>query len=229
MRVITSIQGSVALKYSPDESAPEPAVLTRDVVSFIGIEYNFSVTPQVQPGLLLNPVLTFQTGELVTDAGKIPINQLTWAPQVAGLILTARDTDTAETVLAAMVSKLDEQFRFKIAKATKAKYYQSNLTVEFDPALEQQLPVLQRIQRLLEKEIPREDQSFAIKRLGFGNLSVERHGGIMAQIEDIQDTDFVIERRAIEPLSENRYFCIAPTTTREHERILALVERTLRD
>jgi hypothetical protein len=229
MKVITSVQGSVGLKYSPDEAAPDPGVLSRDAVTFIGSSYAFSVIPQVQPGLLLNPAFTFQAGELTTEGGKIPINQVTWASQAASIAVTAKDTPTAELLLDDLIKKLDNQLGFKIEKAARERYYQSNLVVEFEPALEKQISLFQRIQGLLEKELPRPNSAFAIKRWAFGNLAMEQRGGVMLAIDDLADVDFVIERRATEPLSSNRFFCIAPTSTSEHERILNLIERAFKD
>jgi hypothetical protein len=55
MRVITSIQGSVALKFVPDEVGNEAGVLSRDVVAFVAQRYKFSLVPEVPPGLRADP------------------------------------------------------------------------------------------------------------------------------------------------------------------------------
>jgi hypothetical protein len=223
MKVITSIQGSVIIRYSPDDAAPDVGVLTRDLVAFLGTTYNFSAVPDVPPGLLLTPQpFTFQAGKISIDDTDTPINQLTLL--VGALIITAKDTDVAERIGDEVISTIDRVFGFKLHSAEQRRYYQSNLSIETDIRIE----VFNRAESILNREIPRpQDKPFALKRLAFGAGDVV-NPWMQVPLDDIQTSDFVLERRPGEPYERNRYFSSAPTRTRDHERILSLVERALR-
>ncbi|MFI5023974.1 MAG: hypothetical protein ACHQRJ_20275 [Alphaproteobacteria bacterium] len=226
MKVVSSIQGTAAVKYSTDEALPETAVLTRDLMAFLGDAYNFSQKPQVPSGLIPpDTFFIFQSGALIIEDKKTPINQLVLGP--GAIAVTARNTEIATNILDHIIGKMDAQFGYKIATSVRAKYYSSNIVIEFDPALENQIAALDRAQKVLEREIPRPGYPFAIKRLAFG---AEPKPGqmISTSVDDLQNLDFVIERRAGESFSTNRYFSTAPLKTSEHERVLRLVEEAMR-
>ena len=226
MKFISSIQGTYAYQYSVDEASPNAGVLSRDVVAFIGETFKFSVTPEVPPGLLVEPILLFQTGEVIVNKKKFPINSLIYT--LNGAAITAKDTDTAEIIASHLIAAMDDKFGFKIATSIRSKYYSSIITVEFDPALEKQMSALGKIKAILEREIPRPTIPFDFKRLAFG--SAEKHALLVQNpIEGMGAADFVIERRVGEPHSANRYFSGAPLTTSEHKRVLNLVEQAMRD
>lgn len=225
MRFITSLQGSVAVKFSPDEAAPpQRAVLTRDLIDFLGRTYSFSLKPEVPPGLIVNPYFVFQTGEVIFDGKKFPINQLTMMQ--GGAVLTARDTDTADLIFNEIVKNLDQAFDMKIGQSIRARYYVSNMVVEFEPGLEKKIAAFDRANTLLNEQIPRKNFPFLLKRLAFGSGDVQLTPNPFA-IDDIPNMDFTIERRAGEPYSSNRYFSGAPISTREHKRVLEMLERTM--
>lgn len=226
MKVITANQGSCLIHFSPDEVAPPVAVLSRDLVGFLAEEFKFSLRPDLPPGLLTEPQFTFQSGEVNFDKKKYPINQLNIV--TGALIVTAKDTDTAETVATIIAKKIDETFGYKIAKNIRLKEYVSFLTVEFDPSVEKQFAAIGRVKAVLEKEIPRPSEfPFDLKRLAFGSAE-KSAAALMLTIDGVRAIDFVIERRANEPHSTNRYFSSAPVKTSDHERILALIEEAWR-
>lgn len=229
MRVITSLQGSVAVIASPDEATAKAAVLTRDLVAFIGRRYRFSLIPEVPPGLIppqLN-AFTFQVGELVLNERKIPINQLTWTSGAA--IITAKDTNNADLIANDMIAEIDEEFGTQISTSVRRRIYLSILIVDFSPGLEQQISALLRAQSVINKHIAA-DKEFVFWRLGFG-VGAQQQGqttGVFS-VDDLAKLDFTIERRGGEPPALNRYHCAAPLSTSEHERVLGLVEEALRD
>ena len=78
MKLIAPVQGTAAIRVSNDEVIPERSILQRDLVKFVGDCYNFSVRPNIAPGMPLQPRLVFQQGKLIKDEGdEYPINQLT--------------------------------------------------------------------------------------------------------------------------------------------------------
>jgi len=226
MRFIAAVQGSVALKYSADETSPESGLLTRDLVEFVAKEYKFSIKPQVPPGSLYNPVLIFQTGETTIEEKVIPINQFTLI--IGGTIVTAKTTDLAESIAGQFINKIDADLGYKIAANIRERYYQSNIIAEFSPGLEKQIAGLGRAQEILQKEIKRPDMPFNLKRLAFGGGEGYPNPPGPFSIDDIPKSDFTIERRAGEPSSLNRYFCSAPLQTAELVRVLGMVEDAMR-
>jgi hypothetical protein len=227
MKVIHSVNGTVALRVSGDDVAPEAGFLPQDLVELIATAYKFAVKPQLPPhGALQLPTqpYVFQNGVLVTGEKRLPILQIALVPN--GDIVTAANTEVADTILNDYMKRLDEDLGFRFGSTkTDRRAYQSNLVVQFDLPLEEKLKGLMKIEAFLGREIPRNSGPFKIKRLAFG------YGEIAAvpifSFEMIEGSDFVIERRAGEPYSENRYYCAAPTSTTEHIRILEVLEQEL--
>jgi hypothetical protein len=221
MKFINSIQAHVGIEFSYDDAAPTPGVLVADLISFLGETYKFSVVPE--PPKAQGPaVLFFQIGIASIGDRKLPINILNIGIQGGILIVTAKDTDTAEEIIADILMRLDKKFNYRIGPSVRAKYYQSNVAVEFTPALEKRFEWIGKVQETLMQEMPARAQSFAFKRIAFGNPE----GTVVpADASVVGLSDFVIERRANEPVSANRFFCSAPVSTSEHVRILERFEQ----
>jgi hypothetical protein len=221
MRLITSLQGSVAIKYSPDEAAPDVSVLTRDIVAFLGDAYEFSVKPEVPPGLVLtSQPFVFQTGKVKLGEHTHPISVLVIVG--GGMLITAKDTDTAEIIAEEVISSLEGTFGFKIHQSIRMRYYHSNLAVE----LNAYTGTFTAVQKILNEQVPRPGKPFELKRLAFGYGDVANPFAVFS-IDDIPNSDFLLERRPGEPYEFNRYFASAPLTTREHERILSLIDQAM--
>jgi hypothetical protein len=218
MRTITSLQGSVAIKYSPDEATPDVSILTRDVVAFLGETYEFSLKPDVPAGLMINPQpFVFQAGKVTVGEHTHPINQLTVT--TGGLIVTGKDTDIADVIAEEIISKLDEIFGFKIQQSIRTKYYVSNLSVEFNADTR----TFAAVEKILNEHTSRPSKLFEIKRLAFGAGDAPNPFTIYS-IDDIPNTDFLLERRPSEPYDLNRYFASGPMMTRDLEHVLKLIE-----
>jgi hypothetical protein len=226
MKVITSLQGSVAIRYSPDDTMPTRTVMMRDLVAFVGTAYNFSTTPQVPPAPVLDPIFAFQSGELMGQDGKLPITAIVLA--VGGMVVAARTTDDADIILDDLVRKLDTELGYQIGSNTKRRVHQSTIVVQFDPSLKSQISSLARAEQVINREIPRPDAPFKTKKLVFGYGDVPRPFQQAFSLDDIYNSDFLIERRAGEAYEDNRYFCSAPLRTSEHARVLELIEIAMR-
>jgi hypothetical protein len=225
VRFIHSIQGSVALRVSGDEVAPEGGINYREFFELVAAKYNFAVRPQLPPGVPFLPggqTHIFQSGTFVSGGERWPIMQLASIPN--GDIVTAATTEIADSVLNDYMAKLDEKLKFRFSSATKKRRsYQSNIVVQFESGIEERIEGLKKIEVFLAREIPRRGAPFKIKRLAFG------YGNPIPTLtlENIENSDFALERRGDEPYSENRYACSAPVSTSEHIRILEAMEREL--
>jgi hypothetical protein len=228
MKVISSVQGVCALRISPDDAATENGVLVQDVAEYIAEHYNFQNKPA--PAVLANATLLqeygFSGGRMTIDKQDYAIGTLNYA--YGGFAVSAKNTDIAAMIADHIARNLDAKFGYKIANSIRDRYYLSDIVVEFDEAAGSHVNALNRIQELLEREIPRANLPFSLKRLSFGASEVNAQP-IASPLDSFLTQDFTLERRAGEPYSSNRYFSRAPARTRDHERLLARIEESLRD
>jgi hypothetical protein len=224
MKVVAYLIGVCALDFSQDEAQSKMGVPLRDIFDFIGETYKFSVRPPVPAGqnFVPTPALSFQTGEIELDGKPVNIAQANYLPGF--LAVTARNTDIANTIVHLIATAIDDKFGLRIASSIRATYHVSDVVAEFNPGLEKQIAVFGRIKKILEQEIPREGFPFDVKRIAFG-ASDKALASIGFSVEGIAAQDFLIERRAGDPHSANRYYSRAPTKTADHERLLALIEQ----
>jgi len=224
MKLIASIQGTVAVRVSNDEVIPERSVLQRDVVQFVGDCYNFSVRPNIEPGTPPQvPILIFQQGKLIKDDGEYPIEQLTIFGN--GHAITERSTEISDIILDDYLGKLDEGLGYRFAKSAQMRLYVSNVAIEFGAGLEEYIQALHMIEDILNNEIPRDGVPFKTKRLAFGYGDPTQ--AALLSLDELKNADFLIERRAGEPYSKNRYFSSAPLRTADHVRVLEKIEKSI--
>jgi hypothetical protein len=210
---------------SGDDVVPRPGVMMRDLVEFVAATYHFLVKPTIPSGIapFTVPNYVFQSGQFVLGENKWPIVQLAIIPN--GDIVTAEDTDAADKIMDDFMTRLDETFGYRFATAEKRRVYQSNLVVEFNPGLSEKIDSFKRDRSYFESASIR-PAPFSLKRLAFGWGDVQQTP-TLATINDVENTDFTIERRSGEPYSRNRFFCSAPMRTSGHIRILHEIEAAL--
>jgi hypothetical protein len=228
MRLIHSMRGVVALIVPAEEVEPEGGVVIEDLIKIIADDYHFAVRPQIQNiGMTFPQPFGFQAGWLEVDNSKVPIFQL-FVFQNGGMV-SAATTEIADEVLDDYMARADSKlgFRFKAAK-TARRTYLSNIVVEFEDGIERLIEPLMSIGSLLDREIPRQGGPFRTKRMAFGFGPVATLP-MLSSLEAVENSDFLIERREGEPITSNRYFCAAPTTTENHIRILGLLAKELAD
>lgn len=224
MKFITSLFGTVALHVSGDEATPEHGISNRDLIEFLASTYQFSVRPNIPPGVppIAIPTFTFQSGIMTTADKKWPIVQL--AIVADGHVVTAQNTDIADAVLDDFMARLDTTFGYRFATAKKHRAYQSNIVIQFDNAFEEKVEAMGKIEVILNREINRPAMPFKIKRLAFGYGDVEIP---TISLEAIDKSDFAIERRVGAPYSESRYYSVAPARTSDHVKILEMIEQAI--
>jgi hypothetical protein len=224
VKLIASVAGTTAIHVSADDVRPPRGALTRDIIDFVGNTYNFSVRPEIPQRLApgLPPWIIFQSGEFLTEDGKVPVVSMA-AFAAGGFLAICIDTDTSDKFLEHLSQQLDNHFEYRIGQSAKRYEHQSNIVVELDPEFERHLAWSNRIETLLNNRISRPDYPFRLKRIGFGYGDPPNSTDPNPKL-DIGRTDFHIERRAGEPYDRNRYFSAAPTRNQEHVRLLEDIE-----
>lgn len=225
MKLITSVQGTVILHVSTDEVIPTGGLLIRDLLRVVGDTYQFAVKPEIQPRVPPNsiPTLVFQSGVLETEKEKFPISQLVIAGN--GGAISANTTDAADKVLDDYIRCMDTTLRYRFASAKMRRTYYSNVVMQFDSGIEERISAIGKIETILNRTMTWRASPFKIKRLAFGYGDPIQPTSMA--IENFDNADFVIERRAGEPYPENRYFCGGPTRTDDLIEILELIEREI--
>jgi hypothetical protein len=225
MKLITSVQGTVILHVSTDDVIPTGGLLIRDLLRVVGDTYQFSVKPEIPPGTTPNliPTLLFRSGVLETEKEKFPISQLIIA--WGGGAISANTTDAADKVLDDYIRCMDTTLCYRFASAKMRRTYYSNVVVQFDSGIEKRISAIGKIEAILNRTMTGRASPFKIKRLAFGYGDPIQPTSMA--IENFDNADFVIERRASEPYSENRYFCGGPTRTDDLIKILELIEREI--
>ncbi len=227
MKFILSTAGTAAIRVSGDNVVPTHGVLARDIIEFIAQEYQFSVKPTFPSGVPPFAITThtYQSGVFMdNNGGRFPIIQLSVV--LNGDIVTAGTTNIAENIIEDLTSKLDTSMGYRFASASKRKIFHSMIVAQFDPAVEDKLKSLGKIEKIINDNVPRPAMPFKIKRLAFGYGDVAQFF-MPTSLEAIESADFLIERRTSEPYAENRYFSSAPVETSEHIRILEQIEEAL--
>jgi hypothetical protein len=222
MTPIYNVFGVAAVRVSPDDILPKQGLLQRELIDFIGGLYSFGGRPDVPPGMppQVMPVLTFQQGLFRGTDVKIPIQQLLVFQN--GDAVVASDTNAADIILDDYLDKLDSGLGFRYKGAPTKRIHVNNMVVEFNRDIDEIIPGLSEISRILTKEIPRDNQPFLTKRVMFGCGDPVVVG--LSSFEAIERADFTIEPRAGEPRARHRYFSSAPTSTGSHTRILEIIE-----
>ena len=208
MKVILATHGTVGIRVSGDDVAPRPGTLIREIIDFVGETYRFHVKPTISPGVapFMVPNYVFQSGQLVSGENKLPIAQLAIIPN--GDFVTANDTDVADKIMDDFMARLDATFGYRFAAAQKQRVYQSNVVVEFEPPLSEKIDAFKKIELILNGASIR-SAPFNFKRLAFGIGDIQRIA-TMSTIDEVENSDFIIERRAGEPYSRNRSFAARP-------------------
>jgi hypothetical protein len=227
MKLITSNFGTASVRVSNDEVAPPNGFPYKDVVNFIAERYSFSVRPPDLGQLTqqANQPMVFQGGTFTLDDARVAV--LGIALVADGDIVFAPTTELADKILNGLISDLDHLFGFRYSTSKQTRVYQSNLTVDFESGVEDKLEGIKKLQTILNREIGRPGEPFEIKRLAFGSGDVLNPQLQQPNIDQIERSDFLLERRAGATYKLNRYYSAAPMKTADHIRLLELIEREL--
>jgi hypothetical protein len=220
---LLATNSSVALHIPSDEVLPPNGISQQDLVTFVGDLYNFAVRPQAHPAIF-QPVLVFQSGKAAIGQNIYPISQLSVVAN--GDIVTASTTTIAEEILNDFMDKLDTGLGYRMRASVGRLTYVSNMIVEFDHPLETRGSTFGVIEKIIQNTTKHPEPPFKLKRLAFGFGDPAPSQAIT--LEGVDNADFILERRAGEPYSKNRYYCSAPLKTEDHLKVLAEIEKILK-
>jgi hypothetical protein len=237
MKLIKVMQGTVSCRVSNDDVTPTPIPPIQDMMNAIRARYQFA--PQPQAGITFQ--MPGQTpGQQIFQGGKFSqgeeihaITQLVMEQN--GDVITSTSTDVADLIMNDFTQFLDDTFKYNFRAVTQHKSYVSAMIVQFDVRFEEKIPALRRILGIVNGGRGDAEGEFQMQRLSFGTGKKQQQAFPLpfliaqSQIELIESAEFLIERRAGAPLSENRYFCSAPLRTADHVRTLEEIESVLSD
>jgi hypothetical protein len=223
MKFILSHQGAVVSKFSPDDVHPLSGIMARHLVEYLKATYNFSVWPDVPLGTPLNalPNYQFQSGFLSQDGEILPIKQLIVTQNM--LMVICQTTDQADIAYKNIIENFDSILNYRFGESKVEKFYQSTIIVDFEQSIDSHLGIYKSILDIVASAMNKTDEPI-IKRLymGYGDFGDPNIANNITE-----NLDFVIERRAGEAFSKNRYFCSAPLTTTNHIDVMAKIEEAM--
>jgi hypothetical protein len=224
MRFVSALHGSVAMRVSADEVTPDRGILPADLISYLEKTYN--IKPAFPPNQLApNAQVPFvlQGGLLKKDTDQYPIFQI--VIQGNGDIITAQNTDIAEIILDDYITQLDKGLGFRLRDAKKTFTYLSNIVVQFDDDIQKPLSIFSEIEKIIGTVVKRSEGPFQLKRLAFGQGDPVIQA--MMNMDTIDKSDFLLERRADEAYSERKFFSSAPLKLKDHIEVLERIETVL--
>jgi len=229
VKIIANVQGTCAIRASPDDIAPPKGILWSDVIAKISAIYKFAGIPGIQPGIIPQIPLAFQSGEFQSEQEKIAIQNLFLTN--SGVAVQTLTTEQSEIVLENLIALLDDSFGFRIRASSYKRDYVSHIVVQFEKSIESCVAALETINALVRNamSIP-VAEPFSLKRLAFGKeVFAQPNAAIqtLLGLDAVDRIDFTIERRVNHPFSDNRYYVAAPIRTQELLHTLEEIEKTL--
>jgi hypothetical protein len=223
MRFIVSHFGSAAVRIVNDEVAPPLGFPSKGIIDSIVQRYAFVGRPPDAPELQGHQAINFQSGGFTFEEKRVAVIGISLVAH--GDIVFAPTTNIAERVLDDLIGHLESEFGFRYSSAKQTRIYQSNVTVEFNMDLAEKISGLKNFQTFIGKRIARPDRSFQLKRLSLGSGDVPNPlVNTQPTLEILEQSDFMIERRAGAPYESNRYFSSAPMRTEDHLKLLEQIE-----
>jgi hypothetical protein len=194
------------------------------MIELIRSAYGFHIFPQLQPNTPLPANTEFQAGRFSSNGNSFIINRLIMT--LDGDIAIATRTEQADLFIDDLMRLLDENLGFRLRIGNLTKSFVSSVVVEFDHGFEEYMEPLSEMIAVIN-DARHGHAPFNIKRLTFG-AAADISPPPTDPLVIIENTDFIIERRAGRPFEENRYFCSAPMATEDHIRMLERIEAVAR-
>ena len=222
MRVISLLLGAAAVHVSPDDVAPDRALVVRDLIEQIKNRYGFSVAPAHQPAGTQQAIMVFQDGALVKNESRIPVNQLFLFGDGAAVV--ARHTDEANAVLEDLIAYLGDTFGFRYQSTMLERLNTSNIVVDLDASFTGDTPSFSVMRSLIHKTMG-DKCKYHLKRITFG-IDTLITSQSTTSVKQFIGSDFIIETRANSPVDSNRFFSSAPLPTNDHVQYLEKLEKS---
>lgn len=219
---IISIEGGQVVQLIPtDEVRPEISHFVPTIINIIQERYAFVSAPKSLD--VLQQGMTFQHGQLITSDRTIVINELKIYND--GILATARNTDECDLIADDIIDWAVNTLGYRPPETQIPRTYTSIIVVEFDDRIKRAFKVIDIIGPKLSKLLKRA-YSFDI------DIELSRFS-IAANPQKVPQhtySEFTIERRKegrAGAVFENRFYCIAPVRTSEHQELLAEFEQVL--
>ncbi len=226
MKVISASQGAAALRMSADDFTPPNGFPVGDLSTAIIAAYRcqqVALAPIPQP-IPQMPLAVFQNGQFENGGVKFTIAHLGIQPNGI-MVIVSSTTENADAVIDDLITLLDRDFGFQIASNPQDRFRVSTLVVRFDRDIWNCSRDLEQICSIVNRVAPQRTtvaSPFAFRRLAFGH---DGHDAVQTTFENLEWSDFILERRAQTPYSENRFFSSAPLSTAHHVAVLEEIER----
>lgn len=220
MKLVANEGGRILDRISIDELRPPGGVFVPDLFRAIVERYQFAVLPNGNIGEALKDGAKFEHGKAIIGGKTLVVKEL--AMYSDGLISDAFDTDSAELILDDFIAWATAEFKLKERQSPSSRTYTSAVVIKFEKDLEPALGKMAKVRTLLSDALKSNhgwDYTYSTSRLMF---SVDPQS-----MPPYRNTNFILEKRAQVPFSENRYFSAAPFRTEEHLRLLETIEKEL--
>lgn len=226
MKIIASIAGIAGVNVASEYVLPAKGVPPHDLANYIAQAYEFSVTPlaAMAQGQANLPFLHFQNGIFIDEGHRVPIAQL--ISMLDGDLIWAQNTDIADKILGDYLDKLDTDLGYRFKDIDAPRFYNSSLLVQFDDDAIDKMNK-SALGQGITKFNPSIPRPYLFKRISFGTDASNAPPGAPSVLQFVP-SDFIIERRANELMSSNRFFCTAPVSMNRHAEILQEFEEGLR-
>jgi hypothetical protein len=218
MRLISTEHGQVLQKFIIDEVRPPSGLYLPDILRGMAERYAFVTLPNLQD--VLKEGAKFSQGRFISGARTIEIKLLGLFSD--GILAVAWNTEDATIVLEDMMSWAMDHFGFRQPVTSEPRQFVSSVVVEFESSLDNTLEAFQQLKNDFSTQL----------HASYGWL-VEIESARVAlacdptKLPPLRTAELIIERRAGQPFSQNRYFSSAPLSTGAHLGLLDKFEQLL--
>jgi hypothetical protein len=216
VKYIGPIGGRYLKLFSWEEVRPIHGMTNTIMVAAAAERFNFQFKPPapVPP----DAVLKFADGAAIIDGTLIPIQKFDVYSD--GFAAECATTDDAKLISDEILRWAQSSLGFREFSRPPKEIFQSQITVEFDPGIENIFKAWKRIQGIMNASVQ--------ERYGLSqNVDVYRlewRGDAHTVVNNMLVSNFWIERKAAESHASNRWVCTGPLPTDELVGFLGVIE-----
>lgn len=216
MKFVSGELGRVVQLFVADEIGPFGGIYIPDLYQLISERYGF--VKQSDMAKVLEAGAKFEQGRLKIGDKNINILELTIYND--GIIVNGRHTDDASIVMDDILVWGKKAFGLRDPETKIARKYVSHVVVDFNKPIDNALRGFDIIRRNLNDFYKQTYGTGVVYDLFRISLAIDPQAVPLHTF-----TEFGIERRVGVPYSKNRFFSVAPLTTKAHLSLLEVVER----
>jgi hypothetical protein len=224
MKFIGFLEGRFALQFPWEEVRPLRGSTITSTFNALMAKYNFKYPPNMERpwGEIENAVMEFREGFVFLGSEMQEVNALRIYSD--GLQAQCATTDLAEKVVDELIAWGRDTLGYREFVRLPRKIYSSEIVVMFERPIEGLFAKWRALQTLLDQPIRDHYSDIAQKVDAFRVVwrcdpTTTPRANLLSEI--------VIERRANEPFTENRFYCSAPLPTSEFIALLEKLENLL--